>query len=85
MHWTNEPPRQEHIGKWFWMKIEDNPPEVVRVMLWGGKRTAYRTAENVCWLAYHDNPSPMMAEIMSHTMWAGPIIPPAMENNECAK
>lgn len=82
MHWTTEPPRREHIGKWFWMQIGDRKPEVVLIMPWSGKRTAYQTAKGICWIAYHDNPTPMMTEIMSHTKWAGPI---PMPEESCTK
>lgn len=73
MRWTNDPPKKEQVGQFWWMQIGDYPPEVVRIEKWGVSDTMARTVENVFRHAYIHNPTPTLAEIMSHVKWAGPI------------
>lgn len=88
MKWTHEAPRQEHVGRFFWMRLGDHAPEVVYIDKWSGKRTIYvrlipatsadgeRVYCRTYQIAYHDNPSQTMKDIAARTLWAGPIEAP---------
>jgi hypothetical protein len=91
MKWTHEAPRQEDVGRFFWLKLSNKAPEVVLIAKWRGLNTIYvrivpattsdgegvycRTYQ----IAHHEHPSETMKDIAAKTLWAGPIEAPEFE------
>ena len=85
MKWTTDAPRQEHAGRFFWLKEGDREPEVVLIIRWSGKNTMFirvtpattSDGESVycrtyC-IAHHESLSPVMQYLAARQLWAGPI------------
>lgn len=91
--WTHNAPGREFVGRYFWKKTGDSPPQVVLITRWSGQSTAYAGIRDSLdashnsvyvrdmWIARPESPTPMMAGILSHTLWAGPIEEPEEVNH----